>query len=136
MRLLRDGLLALLILFVLAQVGLAQTATGEVNGTVTDPNGSSVPGAVVKLIDQATKVEADATSNQSGYFTFVNVRPATYTLMIEAKGFKKSLTNSFVLGVSETLTKNVALSLGEMSEVVEVTTASELVQSSSSELGT
>ena len=136
MRLLRDCLLAFLVLFVLAQVGLAQTATGEVNGTVTDPNGSAVPGAVVKLIDQATKVEADATSNQSGYFTFVNIRPATYTLMIEAKGFKKTLTNSFVLGVSETLTKNFALSLGEMSEVVEVTTASELVQSSSSELGT
>src|SRR5947207_4205589 len=136
MRLLRDCLLALLILFVLAQVGLAQTATGEVNGTVTDPNGSSVPGAVVKLIDHATKVEADATSNQSGYFTFVNLKPATYTLMIEAKGFKRSLTNSFVLGVSEALTRNVALSLGEMSEVVEVTTASELVQSASSELGT
>src|SRR5205085_6830866 len=69
------------------------------------------------------------------YFTFVSLKPATYTLMIEAKGFKKSLTNSFVLGVSETLTKNVALSLGEMSEVVEVTAGSELVQSSSSELG-
>jgi len=96
---------------------------------VTDPNGSSVPGAVVKLIDQATKVEADATSNQSGYFTFVNRKPATYTLMIEAKGFK-NLNHPLCLGVSETLTKNVALSLGEMSEVVEVTTASELVQSS------
>jgi hypothetical protein len=127
-----------IILFALiAGVSVAgQTATGEVNGTVSDPNGAAVPGAVVTLIDQATKVQADATSNQSGHFIIVNLKPATYTLMVEARGFKKLLTNSFVLGVSETLTKNVVLSLGEMSEVVEVSTASELVQSSSSELGT
>ncbi|HEX3086186.1 MAG TPA: TonB-dependent receptor, partial [Pyrinomonadaceae bacterium] len=113
-----------------------QTATGEVNGTVTDPNGAAVPGAVVKLIDQATKTEKEANTNQSGFFTFVNLKPASYTLMAEVKGFKKSLTNAFTLGVNETLTQNVSLSVGEMSEVVEVSTASELVQSSSSELGT
>src|SRR3989442_946242 len=113
----------------------AQTATGEVNGTVTDPNGAAVPGAMVKLINQATKGESEATANQSGYFTFVSLKPASYTLMVETKGFKKSLTNAFALGVSETVTQNVKLSVGEMSEVVEVTAGSELVQSSSSELG-
>src|SRR5437763_11155708 len=113
----------------------AQTSTGEVNGTVTDPNSAAVPGAIVKLINQATKGETEATTNQSGYFTFVNLKPASYTLMVETKGFKKSLTNAFALGVSETVTQNVKLSVGEMSEVVEVTAGSELVQSSSSELG-
>src|SRR2546421_7242872 len=106
MRFFRCILPLVLMIFVWLPAVSAQTATGEVNGTITDPNGAAVPGAVVKLIDQATKVEADATSNQSGYFTFVNLKPATYTLMMEAKGFKKSLTSSFVLGVSETLTKN------------------------------
>src|SRR6266436_1400924 len=104
-------------------------------GTVTDPNGAAVPGATVKLINQATKGETEATTNQSGYFTFVNLKPASYTLMVETKGFKKSLTNAFALGVSETVTQNVTLSVGEMSEVVEVTAGSELVQSTSSELG-
>src|SRR5215831_16160224 len=136
MQFLKRACIAALFVIIAGISAPAQTATGEVNGTVTDPNGSAVPGATVTLIDQATKVSADATSNQSGYFTFVNLKPATYTLMVEAKGFKKSLTNAFVLGVSETLTKNLALALGEMSEVVEVSTASELVQSSSSELGT
>src|SRR5438876_4879798 len=90
---------------------------------------------MVKLINQATKGETEATTNQSGYFTFVNLKPASYTLMVETKGFKKSLTNAFALGVSETVTQNVSLSVGEMSEVVEVAAGSELVQSSSSELG-
>src|SRR5215471_7098042 len=136
MRFLKHPLLLALLLFVWATVAFAQTATGEINGTVTDPNGAAVPGAAVKLINQATKTESETTTNQSGYFTFVNLKPAVYVLSVEIKGFKKSLTNPFSLGVSETVTKDVALAVGEMSEVVEVAGGSELVQSSSSELGT
>src|SRR5437867_4340715 len=48
----------MLLLTAVSAVALqAQTATGEINGTVTDPNGAAVPGAMVKLINQATKVE-------------------------------------------------------------------------------
>src|SRR5207253_5671251 len=128
----------IVMLFVLPAGGAsyAQTATGEVNGNVSDPNGAAVPGAIVKLIDRATRAEKEATTNQSGYFTFVNLKPASYTLMVEVKGFKKSLTNAFDLGVSETVTHNVTLTVGEMTEVVEVSAGSELVQGSSSELGT
>src|SRR5437773_8432945 len=135
MHILKISAAVLLFTFASAAIVSAQTATGEINGTVTDPNGAAVPGAAVKLINQATKGESEATTNQSGYFTFVNLKPATYTLLVESKGFKKSLTNQFALGVSETVTQNVSLSVGEMSEVVEVNAGSELVQSSSSELG-
>jgi hypothetical protein len=114
----------------------AQTATGEVNGTITDPNAAAVADATVKLINQATKQEADATTNEEGHFTFVNLRPAKYTLLVEAKGFKKSVTSVFDLGVSETVTHNISLTIGEMSEVVEIAAGSEMIQGSSSELGT
>src|SRR5215831_4523475 len=135
MRFLKYPLLLVLLLFVWATVAFAQTATGEMNGTVTDPNGAAVPGAAIKLINQATQTESETTTNQSGYFTFVNLKPARYVLTVEIKGFKKSLTNAFSLGVSETVTKDVSLAVGEMSEVVEVSAGSELVQASSSELG-
>src|SRR5262252_1757266 len=136
MRFLKYPVLLVLLMFVWAMIASAQTATGEINGTVTDPNGAAVPGAAVKLINQATQTESETTTNQSGYFTFVNLKPAQYVLTVEIKGFKKSLTNAFALGVSETVTKDVALAIGEMSEVVEVSAGSELVQSASSELGT
>src|SRR5436853_935225 len=116
---LKIAIVTLLLTLVSAVALQAQTATGEVNGTVTDPNGAAVPGATAKLINQATKGETEATTNQSGYFTFVNLKPASYTLMVEAKGFKKSLTSAFALAVRETVTQNVKLSVGEMSEVVE-----------------
>src|ERR1041384_3473982 len=60
-----------------------QTSTGEVNGTLTDPSGSAVPGATVSLISETTKIESKVTSNQAGYFTFVNVKPGSYVLRVE-----------------------------------------------------
>src|SRR5438876_3047472 len=68
---------AALLLIILSVLSVfAQTSTGEVNGTITDPNGGSVPGAAVKLINQATDIETVLKTNDSGYFTFVNVKPA------------------------------------------------------------
>src|SRR5262245_26467621 len=132
---LRTAISVVVFIVLAAVVSQAQTATGEINGTNSDPNGAAVPGSIVKLINQATKGETETSTNQSGHFTFVNLKPASYVLMVETKGFKKTLTNPFSLGVSKTITQNVSLSVGEMSEVVEITAGSELVQSSSSELG-
>jgi hypothetical protein len=128
---------AILIVLIISQgTLLAQTSTGEVNGTVTDPNGGAVPNATVKLVSQSTRIETNAVTNDSGYFVFVNVKPASYVIRIEAAGFKKAITVAFDLGVNETATQNITLALGEVSETVEVSAGSELVQGSSSELGT
>lgn len=84
----------------------------EVSGTVTDPNGAAVPGASVKLINQATKIESATTSNEDGYFNFVNVNPAMYTLRVEVQGFKGVQSAPFDVGVNEAVTQNVALTIG------------------------
>ena len=64
----------LMFIAVAASIAFAQ-ANAKVSGTVTDPNGAAVPGAAVKLINQATKLEVETTSNEDGYFNFVNVNP-------------------------------------------------------------
>ncbi|HET6890701.1 MAG TPA: TonB-dependent receptor [Pyrinomonadaceae bacterium] len=126
---------ASLIVLTFAVLVSAQTATGEVNGTVTDPNGAAVPGAVVKLSNQATGIETEVKTDSNGYFTFVNVRPASYQLIVEVQGFKGAQSR-FTVGVSETVTQDISLALGQVSEVVEITGAGELIQRSSTELGT
>jgi len=98
----------------------AQTSTGEVNGTVSDPNGSGLPGAMVKLINQSTKIETEVKANESGYFTIVNVKPGSYVLRIEAPSFKGVETAPFNVGVSETVTQKISLTVGEVSETVQV----------------
>src|SRR5689334_25321018 len=104
-------ILALSVLIVAsASVAWAQ-ANAKVSGIVTDPNGAAVPGAVVKLTNQATKIEADTTTNESGYFNFVNINPAIYTLRVEVQGFKGVQSAPFDVGVNEAVTQNIALTV-------------------------
>jgi hypothetical protein len=127
------------LLFCLAALGLAasaQTSTGGVNGTITDPNGAAVPGSTVRLVNRATNIETRATTNESGNYTFVNVNPGSYVLKVEAQGFSSAQTPPFDVGVSQVVTQNIALTIGAVSQTVEVVAGSELMQASSSELGT
>jgi hypothetical protein len=135
MRSLKTSAAALLFLIVSASALFGQTATGEVSGTVTDPNGAAVSGAVVKLTNRATRIDAEVKTSESGYFIFVNVRPASYTLTVEVQGFKGAQIQ-FDVGVSETVTQNVTLTLGQVSEVIEIVSGAEVIQRSSSDLGT
>ena len=111
MFLLKHTIALFAVIFAGVSITLAQ-ANAKVSGTVTDPNGAAVPGASVKLINQATKIESATTSNEDGYFNFVNVNPAMYTLRVEVQGFKGVQSAPFDVGVNEAVTQNVALTIG------------------------
>jgi len=127
----------LLVAFLLSGVVLlAQTSTGGINGTVSDPSGARVAGAIVKLVNQATNIESQSLTNASGVFIFVNVKPGAYTLRVEAAGFKTAQVAVFEVGVNQIMTQDVVLTLGNISQTVEVTAEAELVQRTTAELGT
>jgi len=114
----------------------AQTTAGAVNGTVRDESGAVVPNAKVDLKSESTGAETTANSNASGYFTFVNIQPGSYTLSASAAGFKKTVQTAFTVGVNETVTRNMSLTVGDVGQTVEVTAEAALLQQSTSELGT
>src|SRR5262245_9769044 len=114
---------------------LGQTSMGGVSGTVSDTQGAVVPGASVKLVNDATGVEVLRTTSSSGHFVFVNIRPGVYSLTVELPGLKAARVSSFPVGVNETVTRDVRLELGAVTEVVEVTAPSELLQTTSAGLG-
>src|SRR5215218_5524504 len=128
--------LGALVIALCAAAAAAQTATGGVNGTVTDQNGAVVPGAAVTLVNKATNIETRVAAGEGGYYTVVNVSPGTYVLRVEAAGFSAVQTSPFDVGVSQTLTQNVALTVGAVTQTVEVIAGGELIQASSTELGT
>src|SRR5215213_2754194 len=109
-----------------AAAAVAQTATGGVNGTVTDQHGAVVPGANVTLVNRATNIETRAAAGEGGYYTFVNVSPGAYVLRVESAGFSTVQTSPFDVGVSQTLAQNVALSVGAVTQTVEVVAGGEL----------
>ncbi|MBO0726525.1 MAG: carboxypeptidase regulatory-like domain-containing protein, partial [Blastocatellia bacterium] len=125
----------LLAMLTLSLTAFGQTSSGEVNGAVTDQAGAAISAATVKLINQATRIETQASLNKDGRFTFVNVKPGGYVLRVEAQGFKTAQTPAFNLAVNQTVTQDVALTVGEVSQTVEVSAAPELVQRTSVELG-
>lgn len=136
MRIAKNTTILLVVLFAAAAVVLAQTSTGEVNGTVTDNSGGAIPRAAVKLANQGTKVTKESQTNANGYFVFINVLPGSYVLTVEKQGFKTAQVNAFDIQVNQTLAQNIRLDVGVISESVTVSAEAPLLQSSTSELGT
>ena len=118
-----------------AATTFAQSSMGTVVGTVTDSSGGVIPGATVTLTSRDTGIASTRVTNDSGYFTFINVRPGTYELTVELSGFSTAKVPSFAVGVNETVARNVSLQVGATTETVTVTAQSELLQTSSVGLG-
>src|SRR5262249_1005664 len=79
---------------------VAQPSAG-LSGTVHDSQGGAVVGAKVMLKDAGGKVQLDTTTNSEGFYTFPIIQPATYTVTIEATGFKKSVKSGIVVNASD-----------------------------------
>jgi hypothetical protein len=113
----------------------AQGATGRIIGRVTDPSGAVLANVKVTLTNQATSVSRDATTNDSGDYSFVNVAPGTYQASFELTGFKKNVQKDLILDVNQVLTLNSILQIGAAQEVVDVTSEAPQVDTSSTQLG-
>jgi len=74
--------------------GQATTSTGNINGTVTDPSGASVPGAKVTITRIDTGVATNVVTNSSGFYNSGSITPGTYSVKVEAKGFESSETQA------------------------------------------
>src|SRR3989442_5362440 len=125
-----------LVLLACASFATGQTATGGVNGNVSDPSGAVVPGAKIKLTNEATQVETLSKSNETGNYVFVGVQPGTYTLKVEMTGFRSVEARGLKVDVSQTVTQNFTFEVGGVTETVEVNFVAPLVNSTTAELGT
>ena len=81
--------LSLATLLVFNSISLAQSAYGNLRGSVVDQAGATISNAKVTLIEEATGVTRSAVSTSSGEYTFANINPNTYTVIVEQAGFKK-----------------------------------------------
>jgi Carboxypeptidase regulatory-like domain len=111
-----------LVLAVFLNAPLAEAQiSGTLSGTVTDQTGAVVPKAKVMLVNQATQDTRETISNGSGYFAFTGLLPATYTVKIEAAGFKSWQHAEITLNPGDVRTiSDIALHVGQTTEVVAV----------------
>src|SRR5216683_5400450 len=116
---------------------LAQV-TGRISGSVTDSSGAAIPNATVNLVlpGGAKPVLATVTTPE-GLFSFTNVRPISYDLTVESKGFLKyTLRGLKVDPARETSLPRVQLELAAVTQSVDVTADVQTVQTSNAEVAT
>ncbi len=124
----RFFLVAITLLFATSYTALAQTSKGFVVGTITDPNGAAISGATVKLINKATNVTRDTTTQSDGNYRFDAVDPGTYRLEVSQSGFKTAALEDVVVVASQTIDKSTKLEVGSQAEQVTVTSDPVILQ--------
>ncbi len=125
----------LAISFAAAGYGNAQSTGGRVRGTVTDPSGGAVTGANLVLTNEANGTQRDTLSGSSGEYIFLEMPVGTYQIEVSQKGFKKYIRKGLVVDLNEVVGLDIPLQLGGSTEIVEVTGAPPLVDTTSTQLG-
>ncbi len=99
----------LMILLLVPQLVIAQTATGTVRGTVTDPTGSAVPGASVVVHNADTGAESTFPTNDDGLYAAPYQQPGNYEITASKTGFQTVISKGVVVHVGDTVTIDVQL---------------------------
>jgi hypothetical protein len=102
---------------------------------VTDPQGAIVPGASVSVVNTETNTVARLISNSTGYFEANLLNPGTYTVTVEAPGFKKAVHSKIALSVAGRLEVDVQLQVGQIAETIEVTAQAALLDTTTASGG-
>ena len=114
---------------------LAQPGRGGLSGSITDPSGAIVPGAKVTLLNRATGLTQHTVTTASGLYAFVSLNPGKYQVTAIRTGFESVAEDDVIVTVDQTTVVNLSLRVGSASEVVNVTEASDLIESSNSTVG-
>lgn len=112
-----------------------QETRGTLVGRVTDPAGAVVPGTEVRAMNAATGVAAVTKSNEAGNFTLPYLLPGSYTLQAELSGFKKFVREGIEIRVNDTIEVNIELTVGNVSESIEVHAETPLLSTAEASLG-
>ena len=119
---------------VLALSGYGQNITGSMAGRVIDAQGSAVPNAVVKVIEPSKNLTIPTKTSADGTFLVAGLLPGSYTVTVEAMGFKKLSRPGIPLDANDKLAiGDLALEVGAVTESIEVSAETALLQTQSVE---
>jgi len=124
-------------MFALAALLFGQgTTLGSIVGVVDDPSGSSVPNAKVRVLNTGTGVARDVITDERGNFAALSLIPGTYSVEVTAPSFQKQIQENLKLEVSGALNLTFRLSVGQVSETVNVQAEAELLKSTQGVIST
>jgi hypothetical protein len=113
----------------------AQTPTATITGIVKDASAAIVTGARVTVRNTGTNIVHNMLTGKGGEYTVPLLPVGQYDVSVEAPGFKKELQSGITLQVDQVARLDFTLSIGQASEVVEVTSQAPMTQTDSAEVG-
>jgi hypothetical protein len=131
----RSTLLLTLAAGLLGPQAIAQVSTGSIAGTITDPNGASIPAAKIVLTNVASGVRQEVQSSDGGLYVFPTVAVGQYSLSVEKAGFKRINRSGIEVRIAQRIDLNLAMEVGDVQQTVDVTADAPLLETSTSERG-
>jgi hypothetical protein len=113
----------------------AQSTYGTISGSVTDSSGAAIADGQVTLTNLGTGEKRTQTTGPDGLYLFVNLFPGRYRVDVEKTGFKRFTRNDVVVEVNQSARIDATLQLGDVSQTIEVTGETPLLESETSALG-
>jgi len=113
----------------------AQSATGQITGTVKDSTGAVVPGAAVTAISELTGARRDATANKEGNYVFALLPVSVYSVTAELQGFRPAKRTGVRLNVDQVYRVDLELQPGGLTEAVEVQAATVAIDTETATVG-
>ena len=111
----------------------AQVAGATLTGTITDAQGAAVPSAKISVKNNATGIVTETSTNAAGIYNMVNILPGEYIVNVTATGFNSVATKvTLTVGAQQEL--SLALKVGEMTQLVEVTGAAPVIETENATL--
>jgi len=114
---------------------LGQDPRGTILGQVTDSTGAAVPGVTVRATNEATGVSSSAPTNESGRYTMPFLLPGSYTVSATLSGFRRFEQPRIQVRIGEVTDLPIILQIGEVTETIEVTDQSPVLDTVGSSLG-
>lgn len=128
--------LSLTLLALLAPIANAQNTYGSITGSVQDSSGAALADAQVTLTNMGTAEKRTQQTGSDGLYSFVNLIPGEYRIDVEKQGFKHFTRSNVSVEVNQANKIDALLSVGQVTETVEVTAETPLLQPETSSLGT
>ncbi|NUQ28184.1 MAG: TonB-dependent receptor [Acidobacteriaceae bacterium] len=113
----------------------AQSDLSGISGTITDPSGAVVRGAMVTVTDEATGIGHRTKTNESGYYTIPSLSPGRYTIQVQATTFGTVTSHGNNLDPAVATTANLTLPNASTTETVQVNAQETSIQTDSTVLG-
>jgi len=109
-----------------------QSDTSSLAGTVRDPDGGVIPGAVVDLRSRATNAQRETVTDERGHYVFALLAPGGYELTVQIAGFKRFRDSDVLVQVAQSAVLDARLAIGEVAESVQVKGTATLLDVTSS----